>query len=611
MNQMFVSKLYDVLEENYRDENFGVKELASAVGVSRSQLHRKLHKIKGLSASQFIKLFRIEKAYDLLKNDASTVSEIAYEVGFSSPSYFSKCFADFYKCSPSDLKARKEDLSPFGNNHNNTRKFGLREIFHHKKWLGALAIMVLSLIILVFSLTPSGSVKTLNYSIAVLPIKNLSNDVSNQYFADGVMDVILSHLANVDGFDIISRTTMEQYREPNKTVPEIAKELDITHLLEASIQKDSNEVRIVVQLIDAKKDVHLWAADFERPLKDIFSLQSDIAKEISHQLQKELTPSEIQKMEEVPARNVEAYNMYLKGRFFWHRRKEEDLIKSINYFKQAIELDAKYALAYAGLGDAYYIMAVWGWMNKDEGYEKGKQYALKALSIDDKVAAAYATIGATAFWYEWDWDVAEFNLIKALDLEPNYATTYLYYALLLDILGRKAEARDYINKGLMLYPNSGIMFNISSIIYYNNHEYEKAVDHLKKSVEIREEPWHPYFIRNYLRMGKDDLALQHFKKALLPNVNRERQIDAIFNNSGFGGVLNHYADSVGFSVKGKYYNLAGLFCITGNNEKALYYLEKSYENCELHLPRMKNSIDFESIRQHPRFLNLLKEMKFD
>ncbi|WP_242131223.1 helix-turn-helix domain-containing protein [Aestuariivivens marinum] len=605
----FIAKLNGILDANYHNENFGVTELSLAMGVSRSQLHRKLHQIKNTSTSEFIKLFRLEKAYNLLKDDVSSVSEIAYAVGFSSPSYFSKCFQDHYKCSPG--KAKQKEVSE-----------KLELLVHASvssksktsigKWtlIGAvLALVILAL----FTITLAGSTSKNQdlVTIGVLPFKNLTEDVSNQYFADGIMEEILNHLSSLDNLNVLSRTTMENYPRETKTVPELAKGLNITHLLEASVQRHGKRVRIVIQLIDANLDKHLWAESYERDYQDVFELQSDIAREVAKQLERKLTVSNLAKLDEAPAENVEAYNLYLKGRFFWQRRKEEDLKKSIRYFEQAIDLEPNYALAYAGLADAYYIMAVFGWYDKEESFRKGKEYAMKALSIDDNIAAAHATLGATAFWYEWNWVYAEKEIKKAIDLAPNYATAHLYYAILLDILGRKEEAREQIDLAVKFNPNSGIMFNISGIIFYNSRDFTKSLNHLNKSVEISDEPWYAYYFKNFMRLGEESLAYKQLKLILARNgIKDEAKIDRVFEEDGIKGVLNCCIDDLSFSVKDQYYNSAAFLCLVGYYQKALDYLERSYEARETHLPRIKHSIDFEAIRNDPRFTALLHKMNF-
>ena len=303
-----------------------------------------------------------------------------------------------------------------------------------------------------------------SYSIAVLPVKNNSNDKTNQYFADGIMDDILNHLSTIKNFRVISRTTMEQYRETNKTIPKIAKELKVNYIIESSIQKYKDSVMIFVQLIDAKKDKQIWSKRFKKEFKNIFTIESEIATQIATELKITLSPSEIQKIETKPTDNIEAYTLYLRGRFFWHQRTKKDIINSIYYFNKALELDSSYALAYSGLADAYFIMAWWGFIPKNIGFDKGKEFAKKSLSINNNLGEAHATLGGIITWQEWNWKEAEKELKQAISLNPNNATIHQYYSELLNILGRNKEAREQINLALELNPYSVIM-NVGELLY--------------------------------------------------------------------------------------------------------------------------------------------------
>lgn len=605
MNQAFISKLNDILEENFHNEHFGVNELAGSAGVSRSKLHRKLNEIKGQSASEFIKLFRLEKAHELLKNNVSSVSEIAYAVGFNSPSYFSKCFNEHYKCSPREITRRKKQLIV---------QDKVKKSIDSVSFKGRILIIFSILLIAIFSWTFYSSDKKKeekrSYSIAILPFKNLSDDPSNQYFADGVMDVILNHLSGMENFRVISRTTMEQYRKTTKTIPEIADELNVLYVLEASVQKHIDQIRIVVQLIDAKKDIHLWSHDYERAYEDIFSLQSDIAIQVAKQLEKTISPSELKKIEERPTENIEAFNLYLKGRFFWHRRTRDDLEKSVTYFRQALDLDSTYALAYAGLADAYHIMAWWRWIDMVEGFEKTRDYASKALSLNPNLASAYATMGSNSTWYDRDWKKAENEFKKAISIDPNYATAHQWYAELLNVLGRKEEAREQINLALKNNPNSWAINNISAIIYYNNYEFEMAIKEATKAHEIRKSSSYSWFMfKCYIRLGQEQKAIDMLKTNLADSLKKTHTIiDIVYQKEGIEGVVHWYVENVLSREHEKYREMAYSYALIGDSQKALEYLEKSYEIGDPVLLEIRKMIDFEFLKDEDRFTVLLKKM---
>ncbi|UKM65933.1 helix-turn-helix domain-containing protein [Flavobacteriaceae bacterium GSB9] len=608
MDQVFLSNLDEILEANYQDEHFGVRELSSLAGVSRSKLHRKLRELKEQTASEYIKAYRLQKAYLLLKNNVSSVSEIAYSVGFNSPSYFTKCFHKRYKCAPSEVKQKPELGDGVKEHHGKARQLSS---FSLKK-SAFLGVLVLLLGMGAYIVGDLASERKANrkVTLAVLPFKTLSDNPSDQYFADGVMDVILSSLSGIENFNVISRTTMEQYRKNSKTTPEIAKELGITHMLEASVQKQTDEVRIVVKLIDAKNDVHIWSDHYERQYKDIFSMQSEVAREIVDQLAVTLTPADEKKIAETPTKNVEAYNLYLKGRFFWDRRTEADLKRSIKYFEEAIALDSLYALAYAGLGDAYQVMGWWGWYPREEGFEKAKVYAEKALLINENISLAHTVLGIN-FFNEWDYKRAENKFKLALNLEPTNSRAHQFYAELLDLLGRKKEAREHIDLAIKYNPNAPILYSSSGTIYYNNGEFENALKESAKAREFNEKRGLKNIFLSNVRLHEYDKAVEALKAKNSKFKDAPGEIDAIYKAQGIEGVLEWYINQFSESGKNGCIGKAELCMFIGDTERALDLLEKSYEKKEYYFPKIKSDIDFEPLKTHPRFIVLVNKLNME
>ncbi|MGB5783058.1 MAG: hypothetical protein WBM42_14365, partial [Eudoraea sp.] len=381
-------------------------------------------------------------------------------------------------------------------------------------------------------------------SIAVIPFKNLSGNIENQYFADGMMDDILNHLSIIRGLEVKSRQSSEKYRESEKSIPQIGDELDVNYLLEGSVQKHKDSIRIIVQLIDAINDNHLWSDKYDFELKNVFTIQSEISKQIAIELNTVISPAGIEEIEKKPTENLEAYNFYLNGRFFWHLRTEKDLNKSIYYFNKAVELDSTYSLAYAGLADSYFIMAFWGWIEKNEGFTNGKEFAQKALTINNNIAEAHATLGGIKTWYEWNWKDAESELKLAISLNPNNATAHQYYAELLDILGRNKEAREQINLALKLNPHSYAMNLVSAICYNNSKDYYKAIEAYKKTIDLANSN-NDLILGNklsimkcYLNLGRNKDAFELLKD-FIP-INNHQLLDKIFEDSGIKGVINWY-----------------------------------------------------------------------
>jgi len=625
IDQVFIKKVTHLIEDNFENEQFGVKELAKKSGMSRSNLHRKLQIIMGKSASRYIREYRLEKAMLLLKEDIATSSEIAYRVGFGSPSYFSKCFHKFYGFPPSEAKYNK--IVTFDSKNNSIDSVSKHQKSSIFRIVSISTLVLTSLIVISYlinsysegNLTSKTTESTLrDKSIAVLPCISLSDEKENQYFADGQMDAILNHLTKISELRVISRTTMLGYRESTMSIPKIAKELGVKYVLELSAQKSDQKVNIIAQLIDADTDRHLWSNNYVRDLTDIFSIQTDIAKRIAKELSAKITPSELDRIEKEPTYNFEAYKLYLKGRFSWHQRTKKDLNESIYYYNQALKLDSTYALAYAGLADTYYIMAWWGWYPIKDGFMKGEKFAQTALSLDENIAEAHATLGSILCWKKWRWEDAEKELKHAISLNPNSATAHLYYYELLDILGKNKQAREQINIALKLNPHSVILNKQSSLSYQRNENYEKAIEGYKKSLgfatsEIIINSINRDMARCYINLGLNDLAIEHIKIFITDNTaDNYAKLDTMYYNSGIEGVMHWLINYCLLEDKNCLISsdieIASFYSLLGDPDNAMFYLEKSYANAEFILPIIKNNPDFKSIKTDPRFISLLDKM---
>src|SRR5213593_1090047 len=261
-------------------------------------------------------------------------------------------------------------------------------------------------------------------SIAVLPFDNLSRDPDNAYFAEGVQDEILTRLAKVADLKVISRTSTQHFKSAPDNLPQIAKQLGVMNILEGSVQKANDQVRVNVQLINALTDAHLWAETYDRKLTDIFAVESEISKTIADTLQAKLTGSEKISIAKVPTANTEAYELCLKGRFFWNKRTGADLKRAIDYFNQAIAKDPNYALAYAGLADSYTLLSVFSAASPQDSIPQARVAAKKALELDNTLAEAHASSGRILSGYDYDFERAIAEFERAIQLTPNYATSY-------------------------------------------------------------------------------------------------------------------------------------------------------------------------------------------
>jgi TolB-like protein/tetratricopeptide (TPR) repeat protein len=351
-------------------------------------------------------------------------------------------------------------------------------------------------------------------SIAVLPFESLSEDKANAFFAEGVQDEILTRLAKVADLKVISRTSTQRFKSAPSDLREIARQLGVTNILEGSVQKSNDQVRVNVQLINALTDTHLWAEIYDRKLTDIFSVESDIAKTIAETLQAKLTGSEKAAMSTKPTANSEAYELYLKGRFFWNKRTSADLPKAVEYYNQAIAKDPNYALAYAGLADAYVLYPDYGVGAPDEFYPKAKEMAMKALNLEPSLGAPHAALGAvyTNFEHDFAKAIAEFD--RAIQLDPNYATAHQWKTTPLSALGEFDQAIAEDTKAIRLDPLSLIVNADLAFNSINARRFDEGIAQSRKTLEID-----PNFhvVRGYLGLalqfqGKLAEALPEFRE---------------------------------------------------------------------------------------------------
>ena len=289
--------------------------------------------------------------------------------------------------------------------------------------------------------------------VAVLPFANMSPDSKDEYFADGITEEIISTVSSVGGLSVISRTSVMGYKGTTKKLKEIGRELEAGTVLEGSFRKAGESIRVTAQLIDVNTDSHLWAESYDRELRDIFAVQTDIAKRIADALKVKILPAEKARLERAPTKSTDAFALYLKGRHYWNERTEASMRTGIKYFEKALELDPEFALAYVGIADCYAVLVGHGYMGRGEGHPKALECLTKALSIDQGLGEAHAARGLLLHG-EWEWEKAEVEFTKALELSPNYATGHHWYSQLLASSGRLKEAIAEISRARELDPNS-------------------------------------------------------------------------------------------------------------------------------------------------------------
>jgi TolB-like protein/Tfp pilus assembly protein PilF len=353
-------------------------------------------------------------------------------------------------------------------------------------------------------------------SIAVLPFDNLSRDPDNAFFAEGVQDEILTRLAKVADLKVIARTSTQKFKSAPENLPDIAKQLGALNILEGSVQKANDQVRVTVQLINAMTNSHLWAEIYDRKLTDIFVVESDIAKAIADQLQAKLSGSEKQMMAAQPTTDTEAYELYHKGKSLWEKRSGDNIPKAIAYYEQAIARDPNYALAYAGLAKAYILLPFYAGADRLDAFSKAKDAALKALRLDPNLAEAHAALGKVLFFSEIDLTGAMREYKRAIELQPNDATAHHWLGNdTLAALGRFEEAIAQGKRAVELDPLSPVINTDFGTIFYYAHRYEESAMQLRKTLEIDPTFFYAHFNLGIALQAAGDLsgAIAEYEKA--------------------------------------------------------------------------------------------------
>jgi len=453
-------------------------------------------------------------------------------------------------------------------------------------------------------------------SLAVLPLENLSRDPEQEYFADGMTDQLITDLAKISALKVISRTSVMQYKGARKPVPQIAQELGVDAVVEGSVQRAGDRVRISAQLIDARADQHLWARSYERDLRDVLVLQDEVAGAIANELKIELTSRGQVRLASSRPVDPEAYETYLKGRYYSSKRTEKDLKKSIEYFQQAIKKDPDYAPAYSGMADAYTLLGYRGILPSNEALPRGKAAALKAVELDDSLAEAHASLAFIAETHEWDWATAEREYKRALELNPGYAAGHNWYAGYLMYVGRFEEGIVEAKRARDLDPLSLPVNNaLAGRLLLAGREKE-AIEQSQKTLEMDPNfaPAHNELGWAYLRKGMNEEAIAEFRKeAALSGSDPDESIDLGYAYAVVG--KRDEAKRILAKLKRKrersFVPPTALGIISGalgEKDEAFAWLEKAYELRDPQLTYLKVGRRYTPLHSDPRFQDLLRRM---
>jgi TolB-like protein/Tfp pilus assembly protein PilF len=456
-----------------------------------------------------------------------------------------------------------------------------------------------------------------NKSIAVLPFDNLSGDPQNAYFSEGVQDEILTRLAKIAELKVISRTSTQRFKSAPNDLRQIAQQLGVANILEGSVQKANDQVRVNVQLINALTDAHLWADTYDRKLTDIFAVETEIAKAIADTLQAKLTGSEQHVIAARPTENTEAHQLYLKGRFFWNKRTGNDLKKSIDYFQQAIAADPNYALAYAGVADAYVWLPGYTAGTPRDCYPKATAAAKKALELDDTLAEARTSLALAIWLYNFDASQSIREFQRAIELNPNYAIAHQQYGNnTLSALGRFDDAIVEGKRSVELDPLSLVINTDLGSDYYYARRYDEAIAQLRKTLEMDPGFYIAHFVLGQVldAKGARDAAIVECQKARALNDDPSvlGVLGRAYGLSGNKMEAEKILDQLKKLSQERYvsaYSFALIYLGLGDKEEALRWLEQSYQDragSDIGFIRVDPLLD--PLRGDPRFEALAEKI---
>ncbi len=453
-------------------------------------------------------------------------------------------------------------------------------------------------------------------SIAVLPLENLSGDPSQEYFADGMTDALITKLAGIRKLRVISRTSTMLYKGTRKTLPEIARELNVDAVVEGTVARSKDQVKISAQLIYAPTDSHLWSASFSGPTRDVLELEDKVAADVTAQIRDNLNLAERDGLRKAWTTNPEAYDAYLRGVYTSSKQTPDDLRMAIRYFQEAIEKDHGFAVAYARLSFAYSLLSTLSEMPSAETYQPAKLAAQKAVALDDSLDQAHTAVANVAVYYEWDWGGAEAEYKRTLQLNPNSAVAHMSYSSLLQILGRPRESLEEERAARMLDPLSANTLSYSAMNSYFRREYDKGLAQAREAQSLYPgiSAFHTYLSNFYTAQGQDKLSAEEIlldEESGGATPERLAALKAANESAGTRGLrlkrieLNKKAAG---KESSNAYDVAIDYAAVGNTDEALVWLERAFQVRDSKMPLIGVEPIFDGLRSNRRFTQLLRQM---
>ena len=446
-------------------------------------------------------------------------------------------------------------------------------------------------------------------SLAVLPLENLSGDASQDYFSDGMTDELINELGQINELRVISRTSVMTYKGAHRSLPQIARDLNVNAVVEGAVMRSGNRVRITAELILAAADKHLWAKSYEGDLRDTIDLQKQVAGSVADEIRIKLTPNEQAALKSGKRLNPEAFEAYLKGRYFWNKRTADGLIKAIDYFNQAIQLNPNYTHAYVGLADSYSLLGDWqyGVLTPSEAYPKAKAAASKAIELDGNLGEAHISLAWCLDSYDWDWDSAEREYRRGIELSPGYATGHHWYGWHLATLGHNDEAIAELEKAENLDPLSLVIGADLAEELLIAHRYDDGIKQARKTMNMD-----PFFALTHYVLG-EAFAEKHTYSEAIAELQKALELSpgstALKSNLAYAYAVSGKRDQAVAMLRDLKSNapeVAMVYVGLGDKDQAMTWLEKAF--AARFNPGVLLRPSFDPLRSDPRFQNLLRRM---
>jgi TolB-like protein/Flp pilus assembly protein TadD len=455
-------------------------------------------------------------------------------------------------------------------------------------------------------------------SLLVLPLENLSGDPEQEYFADGLTEELITKLAKISALRVLSRTTAMHYKRVRKPLPEIARELQIEGVVEGTVSRSGERIRISAQLIYAPTDTHLWAESYERSLRNVLALQAEVAQAIAREVQVKLTPQEEAHFAEVSSVDPEAYEAYLKGRYHWNRRNAKEFGKGVQYFQQAIAKDSAYAVAYAGLADSLSIIGFWGLVPPDEGCGRAKGLAMNALDMDPGLAEGHVSLAWSTMLYDYDFLAAEREFERSIELNPRLVQAHQWFGFCLALMGRYEESYAELKRALHLDPCSSILHWTLGFIYWRARRYDQAIEQHEKALDLdaHSAQWHWGLGVACLDRGMYDRAISALQSAdglspgVPPILGYLGAAHAAAGHIDAAQKILQQLDELSGHRRVTPYYVGRIYITLGKKDEALQWLEIADRKRDPWMLLLKTEAGFDDLRSDPRFQDLIRRMNF-